>query len=188
MTQVGHILTGATIGVISMPEGKTFRWKLVYFVAFGWLALAPDWRIKHWGHYRYNISHSIFTNALAILVLVVILYSWKGMIPRIGGWGVVIGGIIAWLSHLLLDTFYNHGRGIAMFWPFSRARVALPIPWFSVVSHIPPPMTWEIWRILLIELFCYGVLLLGAIVLRRSGVLKRIAQSICKLNSSLRHS
>ena len=171
-----------------MPEGKTLRWKIVDFAVFGWLALAPDWRIKYWGHHRYDISHSIFTNTLAILILVVVLLCWKGMIVKIGGWGVVVGGIVAWLSHLLLDTFYNHGQGIAMFWPFSKARVALPIPWFSVVRNIPPPMTWEIWRIVLIELGCYGALLLGAILLKRSGLVKRLTQKIRKLNGDMRYS
>jgi hypothetical protein len=38
----------------------------------------------------------------------------KGIRTRTGGWLVLAGGGVAWLSHLLLDTFYNHGLGLAM--------------------------------------------------------------------------
>lgn len=42
-----------------------------------------------------------------------------------------MGLAIAWYSHILLDTLYNHAIGLQIFWPFSNARVALPIPWLS---------------------------------------------------------
>jgi hypothetical protein len=43
------------------------------FAAFIALSLVPDYRIPNWGHDRYYISHSIFTNALLMLGLVLLL-------------------------------------------------------------------------------------------------------------------
>jgi hypothetical protein len=176
MTEVGHVLTGVTIGVVCIPERKSPRWRFIYYIVFSLLALVPDFKIRYWGHDRYYISHSVFTNLLAIMIVILLLTSRKGLIDRLGGWSVVIGGSLAWMSHLLLDTFYNHGKGLAMFWPISDARLALPIVWFSVVKHIPPPMTWETARILLIEFVCYGTLLLCVVLLKRSGVIQRIGK------------
>jgi len=76
-------------------------------------------------------------------------------------------GGLAWLSHMLLDSFYNHGQGVAIFWPLSDARLALPIPWFSVVYGVPPSLTPEMARAFAIELICYAPLVLAAIVARR---------------------
>lgn len=182
MTQVGHILTGISIGVVFIPERKKARWKLVYFSIFSLLALVPDFRFKYWGHDRYYISHSIFTNTLAIILVIMLLYSRKGLITQLGGWRVIAGGSFAWLSHLLLDTFYNHGKGLAMFWPFSEARVALPVAWFSVVENVPPPITWDTVRIMLIELACYGTLLLCVLALKWSGAIRWIAQQFSGKN------
>jgi len=176
MTQVGHVLTGVTIGVVCIPERKSLRWRFIYYIVFSLLALVPDFKIRYWGHDRYYISHSIFANLLAITIVILFLSSRKVLIDRLGGWRVVIGGCLAWLSHLLLDTFYNHGKGLAMFWPISDARLALPIAWFSVVKNIPPPMTWETARILLIEFVCYGGLLLCVVLLKRSGAIQRIGK------------
>jgi membrane-bound metal-dependent hydrolase YbcI (DUF457 family) len=184
MTPVGHVLTGISIGVVSMPERKKTPWKILYFVAFSLLSLVPDFHIPYWGHDRYYISHSIFTNLLAILILILLLSRSKKLIEKLGGWKVIIGGSLAWLSHLLLDTFYNHGKGLLMFWPFSEARLALPIPWFSVVKDLPPPFTEETIRILLIELVSYGALLLVVIVLKRSGALQWMAQHIFRTNNN----
>jgi hypothetical protein len=184
MTPVGHVLTGISIGVVSMPKRIKTPWKIVYFIAFSTLSLAPDFHIKYWGHHRYYISHSIFTNMLAILILILLLSRGKNMITKLGGWKVVIGGVLSWLSHLLLDTFYNHGKGLLMFWPFSEARLALPIPWFSVVQASPPPFTEETVRILLIELASYGALLLFVIVLKRSGAVQWISQHIFRVSSN----
>jgi hypothetical protein len=173
MTQVGHILAGTTIGVAFLPEKKTSRWTALYFFIFAMLAEIPDFRFKYWGHDRYYISHSIFTNLLGITLAILLLSIRKGLISRIGGWRVVMGGSLAWLSHLLLDTFYNHGKGVAMFWPFSDARLALPIPWLSVVTNVPPPLTWDTIRIMLIELATFGPVLVLAILIRNCIVQQR---------------
>jgi membrane-bound metal-dependent hydrolase YbcI (DUF457 family) len=115
---------------------------------------------------------------IGILVVTLFLFSQKELFTKLGGWKVLLGGSLAWVSHLLLDTFYNHGKGLAMFWPFSDARLALPISWFSVVKNLPRPITWELIRILLIELAFYGTLLLVVIILKRTKIMQRIALRI----------
>jgi hypothetical protein len=35
-----------------------------------------------------------------------------------------------------LDSLYNHGHGVAIFWPLSDVRLALPIPWFAVAPFL----------------------------------------------------
>jgi len=178
MTGVGHTLTGVAIGVICMPEKKSTWSRIVHLVVFGILANVPDFPFRDWGHHRYSISHSLFVNVLLILFLSTILAFLPNLRTRIGGWPVLIGGAFAWLSHLLLDTFYNHGKGLEMFWPFSKSRLALPIPWFSVVTEKPPPLTPETLHILLVELAFYGSLLLVILFLKKAGVFDRTRRHV----------
>jgi membrane-bound metal-dependent hydrolase YbcI (DUF457 family) len=176
MTQVGHTLTGITVGVLCLPKSHSPRGRAAHLILFGLVASIPDFGLPAWGHERYDISHSLFVNSFIILLLALCLALWDKPRHRIGGWGVVLGGSLAWLSHLLLDSFYNHGHGVAIFWPFSDAHLALPIPWFSVVYKSPPPLTLETARIYAIELACYGILLLIAVGVRRSGLLDRLTR------------
>lgn len=166
MTQVGHALTGVAIGVMCLPRKTSLRYKSIHFAAFIALSLVPDYRLPYWGHDRYYISHSIFTNLLLILLCILLLARFKNIRTKIGGWIVVISGAAAWLSHLLLDSFYNHGKGVAIFWPFSKARLILPIPWLSVVKTLPPPITPELLRILWIEFITFSPLVILAILIR----------------------
>jgi len=166
MTQVGHALTGAAIAVICLPKNKSLRYKSIHFVAFIALSLIPDYPFQNWGHDRYYISHSLFTNILLIFGLTLLLAIFKNTRMKIGGWHVAACGTAAWLSHLLLDSFYNHGKGVAIFWPLSKARLILPIPWLSVVKLLPPPITPELLKILLIEFVTFSPLVLLAIVFR----------------------
>jgi len=171
MTQVGHVLTGIAIGVACMPNRKPAHSRLVHLVVFGLLATIPDFPLKNWGHHLYYFSHSLFVNLLLILVVSLAFVFLKDVRARIGGWVVVIGGALAWLSHLLLDTFYNHGQGLSMFWPFSDRRLALPIPWFSVVKDASLPLTPETVHILLTELAFYGSVLLVVMLMKKIGML-----------------
>jgi hypothetical protein len=170
MTQVGHALTGTAIGVMCLPKNTSLRYKTIHFAAFIALSLVPDYRIQNWGHDRYNVSHSIFVNLLFICGIIVLLAIFKDMRRKIGGWSVIAAGAVAWLNHLLLDSFYNHGKGIAIFWPLSKSRLALPIPWLSVAHPLPPPVTFELMKILMIELVTFAPLVLLAILLRNWGL------------------
>ena len=178
MTQVGHTLTGLAVGVTCLPGRESTRSRLLRLAVFALLANIPDLRLPNWGHNLYFFSHSLFVNLLLILVFLSPFIFLKGMRAKAGGWWALAGGSLAWLSHLFLDTFYNHGLGLAMFWPFSAARLALPIHWFSVVRDATFPFTPETTRIFLTEFAFYGSLLLAVIGLRKLGVFKRLTAHI----------
>jgi membrane-bound metal-dependent hydrolase YbcI (DUF457 family) len=163
MTFAGHMLTGATIGVLCKPERVSKRWQPLYFGIFLLLAMMPDLPFPKWGHNSYRVSHSIFVNL--VLITIVLVPAWF-LRDRVGGWRVIVGGCLAWLSHLLLDSFYNHGHGVAIFWPFSRSRLVLTIPWFSAVTP-ETRYTWHGFREYLTEFACYFPLLLLALGLRK---------------------
>ncbi|MBN1309926.1 MAG: metal-dependent hydrolase [Anaerolineae bacterium] len=167
MTQIGHALTGAAIGVLCKPDHTPSRWLAAYLGVFLLLSNIPDLPFKHWGHDRYDISHSLFVNLLLIAVTVMALLPLKAFRSQIGGWKTIGGGSAAWLSHLLLDSFYNHGYGVAIFWPFSDARLALPMPWFSVVTK-PAYFTVEGFREYLTEFAFYSLLLIATLIIRRA--------------------
>ena len=161
------------MGVLCEPKGVTGRHRLVYYLAFVLFASVPDFRLENWGHHRYDVSHSVFVNLLIIGIGVVFLSLCGAVRTSIGGWKVVVGEAIAWLSQLLLDSFYNHGRGIGIFWPFSSARLALPIPWFTAVTP-DLRLTAQAAREYLTELVFYSALLLVAIGLRRTRAGRRV--------------
>ena len=162
MTEVGHVLTGAAIGVLSMSKVTTAKQKTAHITAFMLIATIPDWPFKGWGHDQYYLSHSLFAALLLIFLMVMILMISRKLRIWIGGWTVAAGGSFAWLSHLLLDSFYNHGKGIAIYWPFSKARLALPIPWFDVGIGSPA----HILQVFLIEIISYLPLFLLALLIR----------------------
>ncbi len=175
MTQVGHMLMGTALGIVSLPAQASLQWKAGHLAAFALLALVPDLPLPWWGHERYDISHSLFVNLLLILIAVALLALPGSIRERIGGRVVLMSGVLAWLSHLLLDSFYNHGLGVAIFWPLSSAQLALPIPWFSVVPMIPPITLAHLWEYGA-EFISYGPLVAAAYLLHR----KRIRQPLVR--------
>ena len=157
---------GTAIGLFCMPQGASARWKVSYFVAFLVLPNIPDLPFAHWGHQRYDISHSLFVNLFLCLIMVVLL-GWHQNIRHFIGGGKVLGAAVAaWVSHVVLDSLYNHGHGVAIFWPLSDARLALPGPWFAVAPF--PPFNLELLQECAIELVSYAPLVLLAYCLRRS--------------------
>jgi membrane-bound metal-dependent hydrolase YbcI (DUF457 family) len=175
MTTVGHTLMGTAIGILCLPQQTSARWKAGYFTAFVVLPNIPDLPFPHWGHDRYNFSHSLFVNLLLCLIVVALLGGYANIRHASGDGKVLGGGVAAWLSHLALDSFYNHGRGIAIFWPLSDAHLALPIPWFSVVRF--PPLSLALLQECAIEFASYFPLVLLAYSLRRAGLFQRAAYS-----------
>ena len=85
----------------------------------------------------------------------------------------MLAGAVAWYSHLLLDTLYNHGKGLAIFWPFGSGRVALPIPWFSTLKVIPLLSSHNL-RVAAIEGAVYGTALL-LIVAAKTKILRNMS-------------
>lgn len=166
MTPVGHSLMGASIAVLCLPS-RSSRWtRCLGLICFIILANLPDAPLPGWGHDRYWFSHSIIVNGIVMLAAVILCYSWRAGVRWLGGLPVIAGGLLSWLSHFLLDTLYNHGRGLAMFWPFGSWRLALPIAWFSVMNGIPKTLDGRVLRILGIELLAYGTLLVLALFWR----------------------
>ena len=159
MTPVGHSLVGATIAAACLPLRLSKTTCFLGFTSFIFLANLPDAPLPGWGHHRYYISHSVFVNVAFIAGLLLIGSLWRTGREQLGGWRMLTGGAAAWLSHFLLDTFYNHGRGLAMFWPLSDAHLALPIPWFSTMHPFPPYLNSHSIRVWAVELLVYSVLL-----------------------------
>ena len=165
MTYVGHTIAGVSIGVLCMPTSWSPLRKTILLFTFAFLSNFPDAPLPCWGHNRYAISHSVFITLLAAAILAGLLTLWRRGRRVIGGWPVIIGGILAWLSHLLLDSFYNHGKGIAIFWPISRARLNMPIPWFRImdVKNVFSLYNLEVYSI---EALFYGGILMLCLLLR----------------------
>ena len=165
MTPVGHTLTGLAIGYAVMPFRFSPRAKAATLGVFAILAFAPDLPLPSWGHDRYDISHSVFVTTLGVLLVGVAAYAKLRGSPYMS-WPLLVGGAVAWYSHLLLDTFYNHGKGLHIFWPFGDGRVALPIPWFSKMN-LDPLLTMHNFRVWTIEAVAYGFVLGAVVIVRR---------------------
>jgi hypothetical protein len=165
MTPIGHTLTGLTIGCIVLPSNFSVRSKTITLAVFALLANLPDLPLPGWGHTRYDISHSLVATTVGIVVL--------GMIASVTmkGRGILspallVGGGLAWYSHLLLDSFYSHRQGIAIFWPFSSACFALPIPCFESME-VHPLFCLHNFRVFAIEAAVYGTILGLTLAIRR---------------------
>lgn len=156
---------GLTIGVAAVPRDFNRRQTAVILAAFVALANAPDWPLPGWGHDRYDVSHSIFVTLAAVASLSVIAAFLLRRTPY-GSWRVIGGGVVAWLSHLLLDTFYDGRKGLAMFWPVSDARVSLPIPCFHTMQ-LSPLMSAHNAAVFAIEAAVYGSILVIVLLGRK---------------------
>ena len=168
MTPIGHSLMGLTFAAFALPvEGKPAnRIARSGVVACVFVALAnlPDWPLPGWGHDRYRISHSVFVNALLICAAItaVRLFASK---TWLGSWRFLGLAAMAWLSHLLLDSFYNHGRGIAIFWPVSSGHLNLAMPWFRTWDLSQSVFSQRNLTVFGIEFIAYSPILLAAIVI-----------------------
>ena len=165
MSPVGHTLTGLSIGYGFLPWDSSKSQHVAWLATSAIFANAPDWPLPYWGHDRYDISHSIFSTIVGIAVFVTFARTVPALRLRVP-MRIAITAALAWLSHLLLDTFYNHGNGLAVFWPISDARIALPIAWFSTLQ-LPPIVSKHNLRVMLIEAIAYGLVLACVVVARR---------------------
>lgn len=167
MTTIGHALTGISVGLLCLPKRRRSKASLALALAgFAVLANVPDLPAPGWGHHLYHVSHSVFVNG-ALIAGCALALGWRAELRRrLGGWRVAAGGGVAWLSHLVLDSTYNHGQGIAIFWPLSWARLNLALPWFSTLRP-----WWALdlhtLRVAATEILAYGLLLLACLAVRR---------------------
>jgi membrane-bound metal-dependent hydrolase YbcI (DUF457 family) len=156
MTVVGHSFVGATVAVAIAPWAQTRRARIAILAAFALLANVPDWPLPGWGHDLYDVSHSVFTN-LGLMVVAGGAALCFRRVRRVKGLGrLAVGGVLAWASHFVLDATYNHGRGIRIFWPFSRARLTLTLPWFETLRQPVPDFHHHAASVFGIEMLVYG--------------------------------
>lgn len=164
MTTIGHSLTGVSIAVLALPRGRSLLWYLVAGHLFVFAANIPDFPFSGWGHDAYQVSHSIFLAALLASLIGLLR-----LIPEISArvsTAMFLAFSAAWLTHMPLDSIYSHGHGIGIFWPFSDAHLAMPIPWFDTLTW--PPKTAHNLHVFRTELVFYGLVLAGCIWFRRS--------------------
>jgi len=138
-------------------------------MTFVCLANLPDWPIPNWGHDRYDVSHSIFVNVglIAVIILLGAVCHFSQFARNRIPVRCLLLGAAAWMSHLLLDSFYNHGRGIAIFWPISDARLNLAIPWFRTLDLSQSVLNARNLAVLGIEAVAYGPVLGATLLIKR---------------------
>lgn len=164
MSPVGHSLVGLAFAAMAMPLFASRKWQIGLPIVFVALASLPDWPIPNWGHDRYDISHSIYVNTMLIglsILLWRLIPSLRSSVP----FQCVAFGTGAWLSHLILDSFYNHGRGVAIYWPFSDGRLNFSVPWFDTLDLTQSIISRHNMSVYAIEFAAYlPVLLTGIMV------------------------
>lgn len=170
MTPVGHSLMGLAIGCAVMPRGFTRRQATITLAALVALANAPDWPLPGWGHDRYDVSHSIFVTIAGVAIAAIVATVLLRRTPYFR-WRLIVGGAVAWLSHLLLDTLYDGRKGLAMFWPVSDSRVSLPIPCFRTMQ-LSPLVSAHNASVFAIEAIVYGSIL-GIVLFGRQWIERR---------------
>jgi membrane-bound metal-dependent hydrolase YbcI (DUF457 family) len=165
LTPIGHTLTGLAIGYLAIPRDAPRKQRAVLLGAFALAASAPDLPFPYWGHSDYRISHSLLSTAIGVTILNSILWiRFRGRKPVT--LGVMFGLALAWYSHILLDSFYNHAWGLPVLWPFSDARLALPIPWLSIGNKNDIFSMHNV-KVAVFEILTFGPLLLLAYLVKK---------------------
>ena len=163
MTTVGHSLTGIAIAALTLPQAQSRRWYFFIGAGFVFFANLPDYPLPGWGHNSYLVSHSVFVTAL-LAALLGLLLLWPTFQAGVGK-RVLVAWSAAWFSHMLLDSMYNHGQGIAVFWPLSDAHLAMPVSWFETI-RLPAKSEHNL-RVFAIEAMVFGAALIICVALRR---------------------
>ena len=164
MTTIGHSLSGISIAVLTLPRGRSLLWYVVAGHLFVFFANIPDYPFPGWGHDAYQVSHSVFLGAL-LASLIGLLRLIPEVSTRVSK-TMFLAFSAAWLTHMPLDSIYSHGHGIGIFWPFSDAHLAMPIPWFDTLTW--PPKTAHNLRVFQVETVVYGLVLAVCVWFRRS--------------------
>lgn len=166
MTFVGHSLLGASLAQATIPANASWKQSLPIVNFYVLLAFLPDLPLPGWGHDRYFFSHSLAVNLALMLLMAAVALSLKGWRNKTGC-RLIAGGMLAWLSHFLLDAIYNHGRGVAIFWPFSDGVLNLPLPWFETLQWAQPLNGAHNLRVFGVEALFFAPLCLAAWAARR---------------------
>lgn len=174
MTFVGHSLLSASLAQMTLPGQASGRQQFVVLNIYVLLAFLPDLPLPGWGHSRYYFSHSLFVNLALMLPTAVVVRYWlqRHRVARANA--LVVGGALAWMSHFVLDALYNHGNGIAIYWPFADGVLNLPLPWFRTLDmHQSLGSPYNL-AVFLVEALIYGVLFMGVYGGRRLWLRRRM--------------
>jgi membrane-bound metal-dependent hydrolase YbcI (DUF457 family) len=164
LTPIGHTLTGLAIGYLAIPRETPIKQKTSLLAAFAVLASVPDLPFPYWGHSDYEVSHGLFMTTIGTGIMAAFLwFRFRGRPPIT--LGVMLAMALAWYSHLLLDSLYNHAIGLQIYWPFSKGRIAFPVPWLT------PGNKYDIFsmhnvKVALYEIATFAPLLLLAVVVK----------------------
>lgn len=174
MSPVGHSLVGITIGVAYCNvRSQPVRAQMPLLLLLILCANVPDLPLPGWGHSNYRVSHSVITGAGLAVGALAALGSLPRVKDRYWSWPLVVTACLAVGSHYLLDSFYSHGKGVAIFWPVSDARLVLPLPWFDHMA-MDSLLSWHNARVWAIEFLCYASLLLVFLRINRFQTSTRI--------------
>lgn len=172
MTFIGHSLVGASLAQATIPAGAS--WKQWAFIVnlYVLVAFFPDLPFPGWGHFRYYFSHSLFVN-LALIIPLTLLGCYYRFRKNFASYPLLLGAAVAWLSHFPLDAMYNHGRGVAIYWPFAEAALNLPLPWFVTLDMSQPLTSAYNMRVFQVEALFYLPVLAVAMLVRHVWLKRR---------------
>lgn len=130
MASVGHVAVGlAAARVFAAWRGApAFSWQST--LALTALSLAPDLDVIGFSlgvPYGAPFGHRGASHSLAVAVAMgalAALVAWKMRWPALKT-GALVAAVVG--SHGLLDAMTDGGMGIALAWPFSKARMFLPL-------------------------------------------------------------
>ena len=124
-----HAFVGAAMGQAAPSSVR--RWRVA--LELGLLAALPDLDVLGWRlgiPYADPLGHRGASHSLVFAVLVGVLYPTllhRAVRPFTTTWWTLVGlAGAACASHALLDTCTDAGLGVALFWPFSDARIFFP--------------------------------------------------------------
>lgn len=151
MSPVGHSLIGLAIGAATIRDRRPCD-RAIALAGFVVLANLPDAPLPGWGHDAYHVSHS--------LPLTLCLIAGIGAIAhRFVPTQLVVAGGLAWTSHLLLDSFYNHSLGVQIGWPIIDYRLNLPVLWLRTLDLAQPMWSGRNLSVFALEAVTFGPIL-----------------------------
>ena len=160
MTTVGHTIMGVTTATVFIPFPLSRNKKFLWLATAIFAANIPDIALPGWGHDRYYFSHSIVVNAIILFLFIGLMLTLRRDYKFQKHFIAMFS--LAWMSHFILDSFYNHGKGLRAFWPISDAALNMPIPIFETTDS-----SSNLFLTYLIEFLVYGSVLLLVYGLRR---------------------
>jgi hypothetical protein len=162
MTPIGHTLTGLAIGYAAIPRETPPKQRLGLLAVFALLASLPDMPLPFWGHANLEISHSLVSCTVGVLVIgSLLVWKYQGRFPFTPA--MLFAGALCWYSHMVLDAMYSWGVGLPIAWPFGVVRLDLAVPWLHIANKVDVLSMHNV-RVALFEVLTFGPLLLVAVL------------------------